>query len=138
MVAIGITMMPTYARLMRGQVITLKENDYVTATYALGAKGSHIMLRHLLPNCFPPLLVLITINLGTAILMEASLSFIGIGISPPMPAWGAMIASGYKYLIPQPIISIAPGVAVLLVVLGFNVVGDGVRDALDPRLRGRL
>jgi ABC-type dipeptide/oligopeptide/nickel transport system permease subunit len=94
------------------------------------------MFRHLLPNSLPPLFVLITINLGVAILIEASLSFLGIGIIPPTATWGSMVASGYKYLITNPIISFAPGMAILLVVLAFNMMGDGLRDALDPRLRG--
>jgi peptide/nickel transport system permease protein len=94
------------------------------------------MLRHLLPNSFPPLLVLITLNMGIAILAEASLSYLGIGISPPTAAWGAMVNDGYRYLFTNPLLSFAPGVAVMLVVLSFNMVGDGLRDALDPRLRG--
>jgi peptide/nickel transport system permease protein len=96
------------------------------------------MFQHLLPNAFPPLLVLITLNLGTAIMMEASLSFLGIGIAPPTATWGAMVSSGYRFLLTNPLISFAPGFAILLVVLGFNMVGDGLRDALDPRLRGRI
>jgi peptide/nickel transport system permease protein len=102
---------------------------------ALGI-GLRIILQHLLPNAFPPLLVLITINLGTAIMMEASLSFLGIGILPPTATWGAMVSSGYRFLLTNPLVSFAPGVAILLVVLAFNMVGDGLRDALDPRLRG--
>ena len=138
LIAIGITLMPTYARLMRGQVITIKENDYVLAAHALGAKNMHIMLRHIVPNCFPPLLVLITLNIGIAILMEASLSFLGIGIPPPTPTWGAMVSLGYKYLITNPLLSLSPGVVIVFIVLGFNMVGDGLRDALDPSLRGRI
>ena len=96
------------------------------------------MLRHLLPNSFPPMLVLLTTNLGTAILVEASLSYLGIGILPPTPTWGGMVNNGYPYLFSQPILSIAPGIAILIVVLSVNMVGDGLRDALDPRLRGVL
>ena len=116
----------------------MKESDYITAAYILGAGNIRIMLRHLLPNCLPPLLVLITINMGTAILMEASLSFLGIGIVPPTSTWGAMTSAGYKFLISNPVYSMAPGICILLVVLAFNMVGDGLRDALDPRLRGVL
>ncbi len=138
MISLGIGMVPTYCRLMYGQVRTLRESDYIFAARTIGASQARIMLRHLLPNAFPPLLVLITLNMGTAILMEATLSFIGIGISPPTAAWGSMINDGYRYLITNPVLSIAPGVAIALVVLSFNLVGDGLRDALDPRLRGTL
>ena len=136
LIALGIGIMPTYCRLMCGQVLSLKESDYITAARAIGASGLRIILQHLLPNAFPPLLVLITINLGTAIMMEASLSFLGIGILPPTATWGAMVSSGYRFLLTNPLVSFAPGVAILLVVLAFNMVGDGLRDALDPRLRG--
>jgi peptide/nickel transport system permease protein/oligopeptide transport system permease protein len=138
LIALGIGMMPTYCRLMCGQVLSLKEDDFITAARALGASSARIMFFHLLPNSFPPLLVLITVNLGTAIMMEASLSFLGIGIAPPTATWGAMVNSGYRFLLTNPLISFAPGVAILLVVLGFNMVGDGLRDALDPRLRGKI
>ena len=136
MISLGISMIPTYCRLMYGQVRTLRESDYIIAARTIGASQTRIMLRHLLPNAFPPLLVLITLNMGTAILMEATLSFIGIGISPPTAAWGSMINDGYRYLITNPVLSVAPGAAIALVVLSFNLVGDGLRDALDPRLRG--
>jgi peptide/nickel transport system permease protein len=136
MISVGISLIPTYCRLMCGQVLSIKESDYITAAHVIGANDIRIMLRHLLPNSFPPLLVLITLNMGIAILAEASLSFLGIGISPPTAAWGAMVSNGYGYLFTNPILSFAPGVAVMLVVLSFNMVGDGLRDALDPRLRG--
>jgi peptide/nickel transport system permease protein len=136
MISVGISLVPTYCRLMCGQVLTIKESDYITAANVIGANDIRIMLRHLLPNSFPPLLVLITLNMGIAILAEASLSFLGIGISPPAAAWGAMVSDGYRYLFTNPVLSFAPGVAIMLVVLAFNMVGDGLRDALDPRLRG--
>ena len=138
LIAIGIGMTPTYCRLMCAQVIALKESDYITAAHAIGARDLRIMLRHLLPNAFPPLLVLITLNMGSAILMEASLSFLGIGILPPTPTWGYMISSGQRFLLTNTLISFTPGIAILLVVLSFNMVGDGLRDALDPRLRGTI
>jgi peptide/nickel transport system permease protein len=97
LVALGTGLLPTYCRLMCGQILSLKENDYVTAARAIGASNRRIMFRHLLPNSFPPLLVLITLNMGSAILMEASLSFLGIGISPPTATWGALISNGYIY-----------------------------------------
>jgi peptide/nickel transport system permease protein len=136
MISVGISLVPTYCRLMCGQVLTIKENDYITAANVIGANDIRIILRHLLPNSFPPLLVLITLNMGIAILAEAALSFLGIGISPPAAAWGAMVYDGYRYLLTNPVLSFAPGVAIILVVLAFNLVGDGLRDALDPRLRG--
>ena len=138
LIAIGIGMMPTYCRLMCAQVISQKESDYIMATRSIGASDLRIMFRHLLPNAFPPLLVLITINLGTAILMEASLSYLGIGILPPLATWGGMVFSGQRFLLTNPLVSFLPGIAILIVVLSFNMVGGGLRDALDPRLRGTL
>jgi peptide/nickel transport system permease protein len=138
MIALGIAMLPGYARLMCGQVLTVKENDYVLAAHSLGANNARIMLRHIFPNCLPPLIVLITMQIGAAILTEAGLSFLGIGIEPPAAAWGTMINDGRLYLLTNPILSCAPGIAIMLVVFAFNMVGDGLRDALDPRLRGTL
>jgi peptide/nickel transport system permease protein len=138
LIAIGIGMMPTYCRLMCGQILSIKENDYITAAHSIGAGNWRIMLRHLLPNSFAPLLVLLTTNIGTAILMEASLSFLGIGIMPPTPTWGGMVNEGYEYLISTPLLSLAPGLVIFVVVLSMNMVGDGLRDAIDPRLRGIL
>jgi peptide/nickel transport system permease protein len=138
LIALGIGMMPTYCRLMCGQILSIKENDYVTAARSIGASNWRVMLRHLLPNSFAPLLVLLTTNLGTAILLEASLSFLGIGIMPPTPTWGGMVNEGYEYLISTPLLSVAPGLVIFIVVLSVNMVGDGLRDALDPRLRGTL
>jgi ABC-type dipeptide/oligopeptide/nickel transport system permease subunit len=138
LISIGIAMMPTYCRVMCGQVLSLKNNDYVMAARANGANNFRIMFQHLLPNAFPPLMVLISINLGTAILMEASLSYLGIGITPPIATWGGMISGAQRFLLTFPLLSFTPGVCVLVVVLAFNMVGDGLRDALDPRLRGTL
>jgi len=136
--ALAVGFMPTYCRLMCGQVLSAKENDYILAANVIGASNLRIMFRHLVPNVFPPLFVNITMDLGFAILAEASLSFLGIGISPPTATWGAMINNGQRYLFTDPLLSIAPGMAIVLVVLAFNLVGDGLRDALDPRLRGRI
>ena len=138
MIAVAIALAPMYARLMCGQVLSIRENDYVVAGRAVGSSNWRIMFRHILPNCFPPLIVQMTMMMGTAILTEASMSFLGIGIEPPTATWGAMVTDGYRYLISNPILSFAPGVAIMLVVFGFNMVGDGLRDALDPRLRGAL
>jgi peptide/nickel transport system permease protein len=138
LIGVGIGMMPTYCRLMCGQVLSIKESDYILAERSIGSRAMRLMFRHLLPNSISPVLVLITMNLGTAIMMEASLSFLGIGIIPPTATWGSMVAGGYKVLLSNPVISFAPGICILLVVLAFNMVGDGLRDALDPRLRGTL
>jgi len=137
-IAIGVALIPSYARLMCGQALSVKENDYILAGRALGASNTRIMLRHIAPNCFPPLIVLMTMEIGHAILAEAGLSFLGIGIDPPGAAWGAMVNMGYQHLLTNPVLSFAPGVAIMLVVFAFNMVGDGLRDALDPRLRGTL
>jgi len=136
MISLGIALIPIYARLMRGQVLTVKETEYVLAARALGCRHHEIMLRHILPNTFPPLIVLITLNLGIAILAEAGLSFLGLGIDPPGAAWGAMVSDGYRHLLSNPVLSFAPGFCIILVVLAFNLMGDGLRDALDPRLNG--
>jgi peptide/nickel transport system permease protein len=138
MIAIGIALIPGYARLMCGQVLAAKESDYVIAGRSLGASHTRVMLRHIVPNCFPPLIVLITMQIGVAILSEAGLSYLGVGITPPTPAWGAMVNDGYKYILTNPMISFAPGVSIMIVVFAFNMVGDGLRDALDPRLRGTI
>lgn len=138
MVALGIGLVPAYARLMCGQVLSVKENDYILANRAMGASNIRVMFFHVLPNCFPPLIVLITMMMGLTILAEAMMSFLGIGIEPPGAAWGAMVTDGYEYLLTNPVLSFAPGLAIMLVVFSFNMVGDGLRDALDPRLRGVL
>ena len=138
LISLFIAMIPTYCRLAYGEVLSIKENDYITATKSIGASNLRIMMRHVLPNVFPPILVLVTLNMGFAILAEASLSYLGIGINPPTPTWGNMVSNGYNYLRTLPLLSIAPGTAILLLVLAFNIVGDGLRDALDPRLRGMI
>jgi len=138
MVAIGIGMMSGYARVMCGQAISVRENDYIMAARSSGASNIRIMFRHVLPNCFPPMIVLMTMMIGMTILFEAGLSFLGIGIKEPTVAWGSLVNDGYKYLLSYPLLSTAPGVAIIVVVYAFNMVGDGVRDAIDPRLRGTL
>jgi peptide/nickel transport system permease protein len=138
MIALGIGLIPGYARLMCGQTLSIKENEYVIAGRAIGASNPRIMFRHILPNSFPPLMVMMTMMLGMAILAEAGLSFLGVGIEPPGAAWGAMVNEGYKYILTNPVLSFAPGIAIMLVVFAFNMIGDGLRDALDPRLRGTI
>ena len=137
-IALGIAMTAGQTRMMCGQVLTVKQNDYILAGRTIGVGHRRMMLRHIYPNAFQPLLVMITIGLGMTILSEAGLSFLGVGITSPTAAWGSMINDGYKYLLFNPVLSIAPGVAIMLVVFGFNMMGDGLRDALDPRLRGTL
>jgi len=136
MIAIGVGMMSGYARVMCGQALSVKENDYVLAARSSGASNIRIMFRHVLPNCFPPMIVLMTMMIGMTILFEAGLSFLGIGITEPTVAWGSLVNDGYKYLLTHPLLSTAPGVAIIVVVYAFNMVGDGLRDAIDPRLRG--
>jgi peptide/nickel transport system permease protein len=138
MIALGIALTPGYARIMCGQVLSIRENDYVLAGRSIGASDLRVMLRHIFPNSLPPILVMITMMMGTTILAEAGLSYLGIGVELPTATWGGMINEGYQYLIGNPILSFAPGIAIMLVVFSFNMIGDGLRDALDPRLRGLL
>jgi peptide/nickel transport system permease protein len=137
-IALAIGALPGYARVMHGLTLSIKENDYVMAERSLGASNTKIMFSHILPNALAPMIVLITLQLGTIILAEAGLSYLGIGIKPPGAAWGAMVNDGYRFLTDLPMLSFAPGIAIILVVFAFNLVGDGLRDALDPRLRGTL
>jgi peptide/nickel transport system permease protein len=137
-IALGIGMIAPPCRMMCGVALSIKENDYVLAARAVGMGSVRIMVSQILPNAFPPLLVVITIGLGATILAEAGLSFLGVGITPPTPAWGSMVNDGYKFLLTSPILSIGPGAAIMLLVFGFNMMGDGLRDALDPRLRGAV
>lgn len=136
--AIGICMIPSYARVTRGQVLTVREMDYVTAGTLCGASKFRNAFVHFLPNCVSSNIVLMTMNLGNAILNEAALSFLGMGINPPTSSWGSMVNDGYKFMNSAPVIAIAPGIFIMIVVLCFNMVGDALRDALDPKLRGTL
>jgi peptide/nickel transport system permease protein len=133
--AIGVVFVPHFARLIRAQVLSVKENDYVTAATALGARDVRVVARHILPNCLAPLFVQSTYSVSFAILTEAALSFLGLGTQPPTPSWGIMLASGRGYLEQAPWLGAFPGAAIFLTVLGFNLLGDGLRDALDPRLK---
>jgi len=137
-IALSIATIPPYTRVTHGLALSIKENDYILAQRSMGSSHLRIMMKHILPNAFPPIIVLMTMMLGSLILAEAGLSFLGIGIEPPGAAWGAMVNDGYKYLQENPVLSFAPGLAIMLVVFAFNMVGDGLRDALDPRLRGLL
>lgn len=137
-IVVGISMVPTYVRILYGMVLSVRENDYVLASDLVGQSKAAILFKHILPNCFPSLIVVFTMNLGNAIIMEASLSYLGLGITAPTPAWGCMVSDGYQFLRSDPLIAIIPGLCVLLVVIAFNIIGDGFRDSLDPRLRGKL
>jgi ABC-type dipeptide/oligopeptide/nickel transport system permease subunit len=135
-IALGVGLIAPQCRMMCGQALSVKQNDYMLAARGTGASDLRMMVRHILPNAFPPLLVMITISLGAVIIAEAGLSFLGMGIEPPGAAWGSMINDGNKFLLTNPVLAFSPGIAIMLVVFGFNMMGDGLRDALDPRLRG--
>jgi peptide/nickel transport system permease protein len=135
MIALIAVYWPTYARVTRGVTLVLREEDYVLAARSIGASSLRIMAREILPNAISPLLVIASLGLGNAILSEAALSFLGLGIQPPQASWGSMLNFGMQFLRDAPFLSIFPGAAIFVTVLGFNLLGDGLRDALDPRLR---
>ena len=135
MIAVGLVYWGGFARVVRGQVLSLREWEYVNATRAIGARDSRIIVRHILPNVVAPVIVMATLMMGDAILIEATLSFLGMGAQPPTPSWGSILAGGRTYLRLAPWVSMFAGMAIMLTVLGFNLLGDGLRDALDPRLR---
>lgn len=137
MAAIGLAIMPQYARVVRAQVLSAKEADYVTAARAIGATDVRIVIQHIAPNVWAPVLVVATLGLASAVIAEASLSFLGIGVTPPDPTWGNLLLDGFGQMQDRPMMAIAPGIAIFLLVLAFNLLGDTLRDALDPRLRGR-
>jgi peptide/nickel transport system permease protein len=133
-IAIGIVYTPQFARLMRGTVLEARELEYVGAAHALGVPARTVMRRHILPNVLGPIIVMATLTVGLAIVETAGLSFLGLGAQPPAADWGAMLADGRSYMLSSPWIATFPGVAILITVLGFNLLGDGLRDVLDPRL----
>ncbi len=135
-IAVGIWGVPAVTRIVRGSVLTLREAEYVGAARALGAPGRALLRRHILPNIIPGLIVYATLFMANAILLEAALSFLGLGVQPPMASWGLMVSTGRDVLLVAPHVATVPGLAIMLAVLAFNLVGDGLRDALDPRLRG--
>ncbi len=135
LIAIGITMIPEYIRVVRGQVLTLREREFVHAALVVGAGSRRIIWRHITPNLMAPIIVCATIGSGRAILIEAGLSYLGLGVQPPKASWGSMIQVGYTYLDQAPWMAIFPGLAIILTVLSLNFMGDSLRDALDPRLR---
>jgi peptide/nickel transport system permease protein len=135
-IALAIGSLSAPCRMMCGVALSVKQNEYILAARTLGLSNARIMISEILPNAFAPLLVTVTIGLGAIILAEAGLSFLGIGITPPTAAWGGMVNDGYKFLLSNPALAISPGIAIMIAVFGFNMIGDGLRDALDPRLRG--
>jgi ABC-type dipeptide/oligopeptide/nickel transport system permease subunit len=135
-IAVGIWGVPTVTRIVRGSVLALRETEYVGAARALGAPVPALLRRHILPNIVPGLIVYATLFMANAILLEAALSFLGLGVQPPTASWGLMVSTGRDVLLVAPHVATVPGLAIMVAVLAFNLVGDGLRDALDPRLRG--
>ena len=134
-IALVVTSWPTYARVIRGQTLSLKGLEFITSARAIGAGRLRIIVSHIIPNTLPPVLVLASLGMGGAILAEAGLSFLGLGIAPPYPSWGNMVSEGQDYILQAPHIAIISGLTITITVLAFNLLGDGLRDALDPRLR---
>jgi len=137
MIAVGVRSIPSFARLARSMVLSLKELEFVQGATALGASHGRVLFRHILPNSVSPLLVFSSMQVATAILLAAILSFLGLGVQPPTPEWGKMVSDGRAYLMEAPHVSLFPGLAIFVAVMGFNCLGDGLRDALDPRV-GRV
>lgn len=137
-IILGISNIAAYIRMMRGQVYSVKEADYIMASKLQGVSNLGIMFKHILPNAISPIIVLMTQQVGGTILAESGLSFLGLGISAPTASWGTMVSEGRNFLLDNPVISLAPGICVALLVICLNMFGDGIRDALDPRLRGEL
>jgi peptide/nickel transport system permease protein len=135
MLAAGVYSIPQFARIVRGSVLSLKEKEFVEAARAVGENEFNILLRYLLPNSMAPIIVQTTLRMATVLLTASGLSFLGLGVQPPTPEWGAMLSNARAYLITAPHVATVPGLAIMLVVMGFNLFGDGLRDSLDPRLR---
>ena len=137
-IILGISSMAGYVRMMRGQVLTIKQSDYIMAGKLQGNKNFRLMFRHILPNSISPIIVMMTQQVGSTILAEAGLSFLGLGISAPTASWGSMVSEGRLFLLQNPVFALTPGICVAVRVISLNMFGDGVRDALDPRLRGEV
>ncbi len=137
-IILGISTIPGYVLMMRAQVLSVSGMDYVTAARLQGNRSMRLLLRHVLPNCLSPLIVMMTQQVGSTILAEAGLSFLGVGISVPTASWGTMVAEGKSVLLQNPMLGLMPGVCVAILVISLNTMGDGIRDALDPRLRGEI
>ena len=137
-IILGISSMAGYIRMMRGQVLTIKQTDYIMAGKLQGNRDFRLMFHHILPNSISPIIVMMTQQVGSTILAEAGLSFLGLGISAPTASWGSMVSEGRMFLLQNPVFALSPGICVAVLVISLNVFGDGIRDALDPRLRGEL
>lgn len=135
MIAIGIFSIPNFSRIARSAVISIKSKEFIEATRAMGGTDTRIIMKHLIPNSISPIIVLSTMRIATAIITAAGLSFLGMGAQPPTPEWGAMLSTGREYLRVAPHVSTIPGLAIMFLVLGFNMLGDGLRDALDPKMK---
>ena len=136
MIAAGVVSIPQFARLVRGVVLELRRREFVEAALGLGARDRRVVMRHILPNSLPPVIVQTSLRMATVLLTASGLGFLGLGVQPPSPEWGAMLANARDYLFEAPHVTLAPCLAITLVVIGFNLLGDGLRDLLDPRLRG--
>ena len=137
-IILGISNLTVYIRMMRSQVMSIKERDYIMAGKLQGNSSFRLMMKHILPNSISPIIVTMTQQIGGTILSEAGLSFLGLGISVPTASWGSLVSGGRAYLLTNPVYSLAPGIAIALLVICLNTLGDGIRDALDPRLRGEV
>lgn len=137
-IALGFGMIPSFIRLMYSVVLSIKNCDYIVALRIANVKSYKIVFKHLLPNSFPPMITLFTMNLAYAILLESTISFLGIGIQQPTASWGNMVSDGCKVLLQQPLLTFMPGICVALLAISFNIIGDSLRDAMDPRLKGKL
>jgi ABC-type dipeptide/oligopeptide/nickel transport system permease subunit len=134
-ISVGVSAVPSFIRLVRGSVLTIREQTYIESARSVGVRDARIILLHVLPNAMAPVIVQATLNLGSAILIAAGLGFLGLGVQPPTPEWGSMLGEGRNYIFSHPYMATFPGLAIFIAVLGFNLLGDGLRDALDPRLR---
>lgn len=135
MLAVGIAAIPQYARLVRASVLSIREQEFVEASLSVGSGDLRIIMKHILPNCLAPIIVQATLGVAFAILIAAGLSFIGLGLEPPTPEWGAMLSGGREFIRDYPYLTVFPGLAIMITILGLNFLGDGLRDALDPKLR---
>ncbi len=137
-IALSVVGWASAARVVRSQALAIKETDFITASRSIGVRDAQIMFRHIIPNCLAPILVLFTLNIPDAIMAEAGLSFLGVGAQPPTPSWGLMVNEAQQYVFSAPWASIMPGLSILVTTLGFNFVGDGLRDAIDPYLKSKI
>lgn len=135
LIAIGLSSMPTYCRTLRGEILRIRGTDFVEAAKAAGAKDSWIIIKHIIPNCLAPIIVRVTMGVASAILFCSSLSFIGLGVTPPTPEWGQMLSTGREFIRTYPHMSTFPGLAIMVTVFALNMMGDGLRDALDPKMK---